>query len=150
MQSVEASQPRALGFWLLGVGATLLGAIGQLLFRRFGLAQSSPNLLATLSESLFESKSFELPVGLGYLVAGVFCYFIAVPLWVRVLRDLPLSRAYPLLSLSYPLVYVGAIWWLGESISLTRTLGTALVTLGALLAVAPATVPATTSTRVAD
>ncbi len=126
-----------MGFWLLGILATLLGAAGQLLFRRFGQSQNSPNFMEGLLDSLLGVKSFDVPPGVAYLGAGACCYFLAVPLWVRVLRDLPLSRAYPLLSLSYPLVYVGAIWWLGESMSLVRTIGTALVTLGALLAIAP-------------
>jgi len=122
---------RAQGFvyWLLGIWATLLGAAGQLLFRRFGQDQNPQSLIGLIS--------LEIPPGVAYLVVGVVCYFIAVPLWVRVLRDLPLSRAYPLLSLSYPLVYLGAIWWLGESVTLSRTAGTVLVTMGALLAVAP-------------
>ncbi len=116
--------------WLLGIASTVLGAIGQLLFRRFGLAQpaegwSAFDVLAT-------------PAGVGYLAVGICCYLVAVLLWVAVLRQVPLSRAYPLLSLSYPLVYIGAVVWLGEAMSPLRTLGTSLVTVGAMLAVSAA------------
>jgi len=67
------------------------------------------------------------------------CYVLAVLLWVQVLQQLTLARVYPLLSLAYPLVYCGAIVWLGEAATPQRTGGTLLVCLGVLLAVAPAT-----------
>jgi len=140
VQSVRSSNPLSLSAcWLLGIASTLLGAAGQLLFRAFSQAQTlSP--VNGLWESLGKSETpWTVPTGFGYLLVGIGCYLVAVLLWVRVLRDLPLSRAYPLLSLSYPLVYCGAVVWLGESLSLQRTVGTALVSLGALLAVAPNT-----------
>ena len=136
MQSV-AERRNTLAYWLLGILATLLGAAGQLLFRRFGQAQNSQTIL--------DWASPEIPPGAAYLLVGIACYFVAVPLWVRVLRDLPLSRAYPLLSLSYPLVYLGAVLWLGELVSVQRTAGTLLVTLGALLAIAPSNTSSNTS-----
>lgn len=138
MQSLKPpSALSASSCWLLGIASTLLGAAGQLLFRAFSQAQVlSP--LTGFWESLWTSETpWTVPAGLGYLLVGIGCYLIAVMLWVRVLRDLPLSRAYPLLSLSYPLVYCGAVVWLDESLSLQRTLGTALVSVGALLSVAP-------------
>lgn len=81
--------------------------------------------------------ALQLPAGLGWLAAGASCYLVAVWLWINVLRELPLSRAYPLLSLGYPLVYVGAVLWLGEQVTALRALGTLLVCVGVLLAVAP-------------
>jgi len=113
--------------WLLGGLSTVLGAAGQLLFRRFGIAQQPQGLSIS-----------QVPDGLQFLILGIGCYLVAVVLWVRVLRDLPLSRAYPLLCLSYPLVYLGALAWLQEPLEVKRALGTALVTAGALLAAAPA------------
>jgi len=132
-----AERSRVIGYWLLGIASTLLGAAGQLLFRRFGQAQNPRGLADWLT---LDMSALEIPAGAAYLIVGVSCYVVAVPLWIRVLRGLPLSRVYPLFSLSYPLVYLGAIGWLDESMSLTRTLGTTLVTLGALLAVMPASV----------
>ena len=52
--------------------------------------------------------------------------------WLAVLARYPLSFAYPMLSLSYVLVYVGATHWplLGEAPSPLRTLGTLLILTG--------------------
>ncbi|HEY5715520.1 MAG TPA: 4-amino-4-deoxy-L-arabinose-phosphoundecaprenol flippase subunit ArnF [Psychromonas sp.] len=43
------------------------------------------------------------------LACGLICYAASMLLWVKALRTLALSKAYPLLSLSYGLVYLGAI-----------------------------------------
>lgn len=54
--------------------------------------------------------------------------------WLAALRDLPLGRAYSLLSISYVLVYVlaASLPLFDEGFTSTRTLGVALVTLGVL------------------
>lgn len=48
------------------------------------------------------------------------------------LRYLPLNRAYPLLSLSYALVYLGAVLlpWFNEPATLLKTLGAGFILLG--------------------
>lgn len=116
------------GLWLRAAGSVALGVVGQLLLRRFGMHQTDGwPLLDTLS----------VPAGLEWLIIAIGCYLMAVLLWIGALRELPLSRAYPLLSLSYPLVYLGAVGWLGEEFTWSLTLGTSLVCLGVLLAVAP-------------
>ncbi|NRR65669.1 4-amino-4-deoxy-L-arabinose-phosphoundecaprenol flippase subunit ArnF [Yersinia pestis] len=47
-------------------------------------------------------------------------------------RYLPLNRAYPLLSLSYALVYLGAVLlpWFNEPATLLKTLGAGFILLG--------------------
>ncbi len=125
--------------WWRAIASTGLGVVGQLMFRRFGMSQ------AELSWPLDA-----MPQGLGWLVIGGLCYVIAVLLWVNVLQKLSLARAYPLLSLGYPLVYIGAIVWLGEAPTLARTAGTLLVCVGVLLAVAPASAESTMATTVED
>ena len=127
---------QSLGWYQAGA-SVILGVAGQLLFRRFGMSQTDwPQF-----------DRFALPAEPGWLIVGVACYGVAVLLWVNVLRGIPLSRAYPLLSLGYPLVYGGAALWLGEAFTLQRTLGTALVCVGVLLAVAPSSAPASAASR---
>lgn len=126
--------------WGRAGASVVLGVVGQLMFRRFGmgLAESGwvPGLLWPLD---VQPQALEaLLHGAGWLLTGTLCYLFAVLMWVRVLQQLTLARAYPLLSLGYPLVYLGAVVWLGEAATLPRTLGTALVCVGVLLAVAPA------------
>jgi undecaprenyl phosphate-alpha-L-ara4N flippase subunit ArnF len=71
------------------------------------------------------------------LLVGLACYAASMLLWLRALGELPLSVAYPLLGLSYPLVYLGALLVPGfeDTLSATRLLGILLTLLGiALLA----------------
>lgn len=53
------------------------------------------------------------------LSGGLFCYGLSVIVWQRALGELPLSIAYPLLSLSYPLVYIAAVLLPGFTDTLT-------------------------------
>lgn len=54
---------------------------------------------------------------------------------MRALAQYELSMAYPMLSTSYALVYIGAATWprLNETISMTRTIGIILIFLGVLI-----------------
>lgn len=44
-----------------------------------------------------------------FLFSGISCYLLSFFVWLYTLRQLPLSQAYPLLSLSYVLVWAGAM-----------------------------------------
>jgi len=71
------------------------------------------------------------------IAAGLLCYLASMLVWLRALGELPLSVAYPLLSLSYPLVYIAALLLPGfhETLSTTRVAGLLLAVAGiALLA----------------
>jgi undecaprenyl phosphate-alpha-L-ara4N flippase subunit ArnF len=54
--------------------------------------------------------------------------------WLLALRDLPLGRAYSLLSISYALVYLlaASLPLFHEDFSLSKSLGVALVILGVI------------------
>ncbi len=69
------------------------------------------------------------------LCTGLICYLISLLCWLKVLEQLPLARAYPLLSLSYPLVYAGAnlLPNLHEASGINRIVGMALIMLGIVL-----------------
>ena len=72
---------------------------------------------------------------LAVLLAGVCGYAASLLCWLRALADLPLNRAYSLLSLSYPLVYLSAAFLpgLGGSLSAGKTGGVILIVAGVLL-----------------
>lgn len=81
--------------------------------------------------------------GLGaalWLIAGLACYGLSMLLWIRVLMHLPLSVAYPLLSISYVLVYLVATSWpvWGETATPARSAGIGLIMLGVILVSLPA------------
>lgn len=71
---------------------------------------------------------------LAVVAAAIFAYALSMLCWLGALRDLPLGRAYSMLSMSYALVYVLAavLPTFNEHFSLLRTLGVTLVILGVL------------------
>ena len=92
------------------------------------LPSFSPEMLPRLLEA-----GFRLPFAL--LAAGVSAYALSMACWFFALRRLPLSYAYPLLSLSYALVYLLAavLPWFGETATLLKTAGVALIIFGVRL-----------------
>ncbi|MEG7361931.1 4-amino-4-deoxy-L-arabinose-phosphoundecaprenol flippase subunit ArnF [Pseudomonas citronellolis] len=83
-------------------------------------------------------STYHLPL-LGVLAAAVLAYALSLLCWLGALRQLPLGRAYSLLSISYALVYLGAaaLPGFGEPLSARGTLGVALVIAGVLTINAP-------------
>ncbi len=79
------------------------------------------------------------PALLGLIAAGLIGYGLSMYLWLRALGHLPLSHAYPLLSISFLLVYAGSVLSaeLHEPVSALRLVGVALIIIGNLIAWAP-------------
>lgn len=75
------------------------------------------------------------PMVLLPLAGGMACYGASVFCWLAALARLPLSQAYPLLSLSYPLVYLGAVLlpFFNETVNTQRLAGIGLIMLGLAL-----------------
>ena len=67
-----------------------------------------------------------------WTAAGLGCYGVSLLAWLVALTRYPLSLIYPLLGLSYVLVYLGATHWpyLMEPSSPQRGVGTALIAIG--------------------
>lgn len=91
--------------------------------------------LAFLCAVLFEN----LP-GLLVLCCGLLAYALSMVCWYLALRRIPLSKAYPLLSLSYVLVWAAAIAlpWLNEPFSTVKLVGVGVIFIGLLLIFMPA------------
>ncbi|MGH8389516.1 MAG: 4-amino-4-deoxy-L-arabinose-phosphoundecaprenol flippase subunit ArnF [Pseudomonas sp.] len=68
------------------------------------------------------------------VLAAIVAYALSMLSWLLALRDLPLGRAYSLLSISYALVYVAAagLPLFQEHFSLSKSLGVTLVILGVI------------------
>ncbi|WP_407733196.1 4-amino-4-deoxy-L-arabinose-phosphoundecaprenol flippase subunit ArnF [Pseudomonas citronellolis] len=82
-------------------------------------------------------STYHLPL-LGVLAAAVLAYALSLLCWLGALRQLPLGRAYSLLSISYALVYLGAaLPGFGEPLNTRGALGVALVIAGVLTINAP-------------
>ena len=71
---------------------------------------------------------------LAVVFASIMAYALSMLCWLLALRDLPLGRAYSLLSFSYALVYLlaASLPVFHESFTFSKTLGVALVILGVL------------------
>jgi len=120
-------------FVLLSV---LLVSVAQLLLK-YGMMQLpgqrdiSSYRLVFDNEYLFASL---LPIA-----AGLICYVFSVFSWLSALVHFPLSVAYPLLSLSYLLVYLAAVFlpMFNESASIVRFVGIGLLIAGVALVAWP-------------
>lgn len=73
-------------------------------------------------------------VALVVVLAAILAYALSMLCWLAALRDLPLGRAYSLLSISYALVYLlaASLPLFNESFSFSKSLGVALVMLGVI------------------
>ncbi|WP_085583037.1 MULTISPECIES: 4-amino-4-deoxy-L-arabinose-phosphoundecaprenol flippase subunit ArnF [unclassified Pseudomonas] len=71
---------------------------------------------------------------LALVAAAILAYALSMLCWLAALRDVPLGRAYSLLSVSYALVYLlaASLPLFNESFSVTKSLGVALVMLGVI------------------
>jgi multidrug transporter EmrE-like cation transporter len=79
-----------------------------------------------------------VPIGLRiagspHILAGLACYGVSVVVWILALSRVPVSQAYPMLSVGY-VVNVLAAWWLfGESLGSNKLAGIALIIAGVVL-----------------
>jgi len=115
--------------WVLILTGVALNAAAQLLLKvaTKPLAQFSVFDAATVNSSviiLFKSLPFW---------SGMLCYGVSVCVWVAALSKAPVSTAYPMLSLGYVVVAAVSVAWLGESLTLNKVLGIALICTGVLL-----------------
>ncbi|AIG02391.1 MULTISPECIES: 4-amino-4-deoxy-L-arabinose-phosphoundecaprenol flippase subunit ArnF [Pseudomonas] len=74
------------------------------------------------------------PTAVVVVLAAILAYALSMLCWLAALRDVPLGRAYALLSISYALVYLiaAALPVFNEGFSLSKSLGVALVILGVI------------------
>ena len=126
------------GLWLI-IGSILLGSTAQLLLK---LGMNA--LPATLDFSAAFPYFAALWIGL-----GLSCYALSLMLWMLALSRYDLSFAYPMLSVSYILVYLGAVLLpsLHESVSWSKTMGILLIVAGVILVTRSHAVNADSSTK---
>lgn len=115
--------------WLFAFCSVLLVSAAQLLLK-WAMVQLPP-----LGQTgLFVDTLFTLSWPVLALSGGLVVYGLSMLCWVLALQRLPLSQAYPLLSLSYLLVWLGALWLPGlNEPFLWGKLAGALLILGGLL-----------------
>lgn len=104
---------------------SLFMAIGQVLFKQVSM-QSPP---------LADWRAI-VSLGLnGWFVAAILLYGAATVLWISVLRELPLSRAYPFIALGFVLVPIAGRIFFDEVLDLRYFAGVVLIMAGILLTI---------------
>src|SRR5262245_3101097 len=68
-----------------------------------------------------------------HFIAGVTCYGVSLIVWILGLSRVPVSIAYPMLSLGYVVNAIAAHYLLGEAVTLGRWLGIGFIVLGVWL-----------------
>jgi drug/metabolite transporter (DMT)-like permease len=115
----------AFAFLFTGV---LLNAAAQLLLKggtnRIGvITLGAGNWASTLARMAQE----------GYFVAGVALYGISLIVWIIGLSRVPVSIAYPMLSLGYIVNAIAAHYLFGEAVTAQRWLGIGFIVVGVYL-----------------
>ncbi|AWM92392.1 4-amino-4-deoxy-L-arabinose-phosphoundecaprenol flippase subunit ArnF [Pseudomonas sp. 31-12] len=107
------------------MGSVLLGSAAQLGMRWSMTRLPSPEHLLTSSID---------PTAVAVVLGAILAYALSMLCWLAALRDVPLGRAYSLLSISYALVYLlaASLPLFNETFSLSKSLGVALVMLGVI------------------
>ena len=114
----------AISFSLLMLGV-FLNAMAQLLLKA-----------GTNAVGHFEFTAANiLPVGMKlafqpHIAGGVACYVVSLVDWIMGLSRVPVSVAYPMLSVGYVLNAVAAWYLFGEAVSVTRLAGIGIIIIG--------------------
>lgn len=116
--------------YLWAAASVLLVTVAQLSMK-WGMAQIPLLPLNQINLSLISHYLIPLLAVLG----GIAGYALSMLCWFGALLYLPLSLAYPLISISYALVYFAAVLlpWFNESASVVKTLGVAMILFGVWL-----------------
>jgi multidrug transporter EmrE-like cation transporter len=115
----------ALAFLLAGV---LLNAGAQLLLK------AGTNVLGvlTLSRDTWPDTLVKMATQ-GYFMLGAACYVLSLFVWILGLSRVPVSVAYPLLSVGYVVNAIAAHFLFGEAVTATRWLGIGFIVIGVWL-----------------
>ncbi|PVZ84387.1 4-amino-4-deoxy-L-arabinose-phospho-UDP flippase [Serratia sp. S1B] len=116
--------------YIWGSASVLLVTLAQLLMK-WGMTQIPLLSFAELTLPFLQQYWLVLLAVAG----GIFAYALSMLCWFFALHYLPLNRAYPLLSISYALVYLAAVLlpWFNEPVTLLKTLGTLFILFGVWL-----------------
>lgn len=113
---------------LLILVGVVLNALAQLLLKK-GANQLGPNPFADRSWIESASAVFsQWPYWLGFTFYG-----ISLVVWIIALTRVPVTIAYPMLSIGYVINALIARFWLGETLAATGWLGIAFICLGVTL-----------------
>lgn len=106
-----------------------LSAFAQLLLKT---GMSQPAITAKLAQTNW-LQTLQAVFLNPYILAGFFMYGLGAVLWLWVLAKMELSAAYPFVGLSFLLTMFLGMGVLGETLTVTRVVGTILILSGCVL-----------------
>jgi multidrug transporter EmrE-like cation transporter len=106
----------------------LLNAVAQLLLKAGARVIADVPLNFGNAWTLVERIAINPPI-----VAGLFCYAISVVVWILALARVPVSVAYPMLSIGYVVNAIAAWWLFGEDLNSARMAGIGVIIVGVWL-----------------
>ena len=115
----------ALSLLMTGV---LLNAGAQLLLK----AGTNALGVLTLSRDTWPDTLLRMATQ-GHFVLGAACYALSLFVWILGLSRVPVSIAYPLLSVGYIINAIAAHYLFGEAVTVTRWLGIGFIVIGVWL-----------------
>ena len=68
-----------------------------------------------------------------HIVTALFCYALSVVIWILALSRVPVSIAFPMLSMAYVVNAIAAYYLLGEAFNPTKLVGMAVIILGVII-----------------
>ncbi len=68
-----------------------------------------------------------------HIITALFCYAVSVVVWVLALSRVPVSIAFPMLSMAYVVNALAAWYLLGEPFNATKLVGMGVIILGVII-----------------
>src|SRR5262247_3309409 len=95
-------------------------------------------LLNAAAQLLLKAGTNAMPLGLRlaiepHILGGLACYAVSVVVWVVALSRVPVSIAYPMLSIGYVVNAIAAWALLGETVSPMRMAGIGIIVVGVFI-----------------
>lgn len=118
MITTKITNPHKMKVYLLLASCIILPVIAQLTMKK-GMNMVGEFNSANVFDIGFLIKTFTNP----YVLTGVALYAVTSVLWLMVISKLPVSMAYPAVSLSYIVVIFTAYFFLGEPFTLQKMIG---------------------------
>jgi len=95
-------------------------------------------LLNAAAQLLLKAGTNAMPLGVRlalepHILGGLACYVVSVVVWVVALSRVPVSIAYPMLSIGYVVNAIAARYLLGETLTPMRLVGIGIIVLGVFI-----------------
>lgn len=117
----------ATAFGLL-LGGVLLNAAAQLLLK----AGTNATGVLSLDAGNWTQTLYKMATQ-GHFILGGGCYVVSLLVWILGLSRVPVSVAYPMLSIGYVVNAVAAHYLFGEDVNASRWIGIGFIVLGVWL-----------------